>query len=121
MKTNFDIVLTYFIYFIIFIKIIFALSSLGDFILTHTHSQNNIFKYNLDVKFLYWKIRTEFIFIASMAILLIYYFMPGYNKPISKESSLLFYLFGWILLFTSNWTLFFEEADWYKAFSKSLT
>lgn len=121
MKDNFDIILTYFIYFIVFIKIIFSLATIGDFILTHTNSQNNIFKYRLDAKFVYWKIRTEFIFIVSMAVLLIYHFRPGHIKPISQESSLLFYILGWVLLFIPNWGLFFKEAKWYKAFSKSIT
>lgn len=98
-----------FLLFIILIKIVFILSSVGHLILSHKHKDSN-----LDPKLVYWKERTEFIFIISMAILLIYHFKPGHLKPISGETSILFFLFGWILIFTAKWSLFFKEAKWYK-------
>ena len=100
--------LTYFLLFIIFIKFVFIISALGHLILSHTPNKE------LDAKFVYWKERTEFVFIACMAILLIYHFKPGHLKPIEKETTILFFLFGWILLVTAKWSLFFTEAKWYK-------
>jgi hypothetical protein len=55
-----------------------------------------------------------------MSCLLIYHFKPGYLKPISKETSILFFLFGWILLITAKWELFFAEATWYEKISQAL-
>jgi len=117
MTIAFEKSVDYFLYFIIFVKVVFALSAVGHFILIHlpTSAFND-----LDNRLLFWKERTEFIFIASMSILLIYHFRPYKNVPTNKETSLLFYLFGWILLFTAKWSLFFKEAPWYKAFSKEL-
>ena len=108
---KFETTLDFFVFFIILIKIVFILSAVGHLFLSHASSNK---AKQLDPKFLYWKKRTEFIFIASMAILLIYHFKPGKNKPISEETSLLFFLFGWILLITSEWNIFFKEAPWYK-------
>jgi hypothetical protein len=104
--------LDYFLFFIIFIKVIFVISSIGHFILSKS---TNAKAEKIDPKFLYWKQRTEFIFSISMAILLIYHFNPYFSKkPIDQETSLLFFLFGIILLLTSNWGIFIEEAPWYK-------
>lgn len=112
MSLKFENTIDFFLLFIIFIKIVFAITAVGHFVFTHIH--NNNVKRQIDPKFIYWKERTEFIFIASMAILLIYYFKPGKNRPIDKETTFLFFLFGWILLFTAQWNLFFKEARWYK-------
>jgi len=118
MKFEFSTFLEYFIFFIIFIKILFIISTIGDLIISHTHI-NNPNAQILDSKFLYLKERTEFIFIISMAILLIYHFHPPFagKNQISKETSFLFYIFGFILIFTANWGLFIKEAPWYKFIS----
>jgi hypothetical protein len=70
-----------------------------------------------DVKLVYWKERTEFIFVICMSLLLIYYFRPGHMKPIDSETSLLFFLFGWILIITAKWSNFFASAKWYSNIS----
>jgi hypothetical protein len=114
----FESTLDIFIYFIIAIKIIFGLSAVGHIILTHIPNETLEKKY--DDKLVYWKERTEFVFVASMAILLIYHFKPGKNKPIGNETSILFFLFGWITLITAKWGLFFSEAPWYKKLVSSL-
>jgi hypothetical protein len=110
-----------FVLFIIFIKIVFILTSIGHVILTHMtrkgSGSNDKKKQETDIKLMYWKERTEFIFIASMAILLIYYFNPRNMKPLTKETSLLFYLFGWVLLITAKWGIFIKDAKWYSLFS----
>ena len=102
----------FFIFFIVVIKIVFLFSAVGHVILTHLPKSMGINMDLTDAKLLYWKERTEFIFIASMSILLIYHFRPGHLKPIPPESALLFFLFGWILLITAKWDLFFTEAKW---------
>ncbi len=114
----FETTLDLFLAFIIFIKIIFAISTVGHIIFTFI--PDSILGKKYDSKLVYWKERTEFIFIASMAILLIYHFKPGNNKPINRETSILFFIFGWITLITANWGLFFTESNWYKKLVSAL-
>jgi hypothetical protein len=112
-----------FVLFIILIKIVFILSSIGHVILSHLSKKNekngkeeNVEKKEKeekeDAKLVYWKERTEFIFVICMSLLLIYYFRPGHMKPIDRETSLLFFLFGWILIITAKWSDFFASAKW---------
>ena len=104
--------LDFFLFFIIFVKIVFIISAIGHLILSHSTSSK---AEKIDPKLVYWKERTEFIFIVSMAILLIYHFNPRLSKKlIGEETALLFFLFGWILIFTAKWSLFVHEAPWYK-------
>lgn len=111
MSLKFDTTMDFFILFIIFIKIIFIISAVGHLILSHSSGTQ---AKNIDPKLVYWKERTEFIFVISMAILLIYNFNPRYtNNPVGHETSLLFFLFGWILILTAKWSLFFKVAPWY--------
>lgn len=119
---KFDSTLDLFIVFIIFIKLVFVFSAIGHLVLTHlpVNITNKISVSVSDAKLIYWKERTEFIFIASMSILLIYHFRPGHSKPISSESSLLFFLFGCVLIITAKWDLFFKETIWYKTLVQSL-
>lgn len=112
--------LDFFILFIVFIKLVFLFSAIGNVVLTHMPTSISKKIGISDAKLLYWKERTEFIFIISMSVLLIYHFRPGHLKPIPAESSLLFFLFGCILIITSKWELFFEEANWYKKVANSL-
>lgn len=114
MKLKFETTLDYFIFFIVLIKIVFILSAIGHLVLKFSH--NDKAKEEADPKLIYWKERTEFIFIVSMSLLLIYHFRPSHvsKVPISEETALLFFLFGWILLFTSKWSLFFKETKWLK-------
>jgi hypothetical protein len=112
MRIKLETSLDYFIFFIILIKIVFIISAIGHLILSHS---TNSKAQKIDPKLIYWKERTEFIFIVSMAILLIYHFNPRLSKkPIGEETALLFFLFGWILIFTAKWSLFIHEAPWYK-------
>lgn len=117
MRIKFETTLDYFLFFIIFIKIVFVLSLVGDIISKHT---NNDTIENLDPRFLYWKERTEFIFIACMSLLLIYHFNPRNPVAVPKDTNILFFIFGCILLFTANWGLFFKEAKWHTLITKLL-
>ena len=121
MMLKLDSTLDLFVIFIVMIKMVFLFSAVGHIMLTHL--PKSIFGKDAnvkDAKLVYWKERTEFIFIASMSLLLIYYFRPGHLKPITSESAMLFFLFGWILLITAKWDLFFKEAAWYKNISNAL-
>lgn len=118
MQLKFETSLDFFIFFIILIKIVFIISAIGHLIFSHS---TNTKAEKIDPKLLYWKERTEFIFIISMSILLIYHFNPRLSKkPISEETGLLFFLFGWILIFTAKWSLFVTEAPWYKQLVSTL-
>jgi hypothetical protein len=115
--------------FIVIIKIFFILTAVGNVILTHIVKKNAATATTAADKaaataqatkaanLLYWKERTEFIFIICMAILLIYYFKPGTSKPLNRETGLLFFLFGWILIITAKWNIFFTQAKWYSNIS----
>ena len=61
---------------------------------------------------LFWKERFEFIFIALMSILLVYLFSPRNNRIglIDNETKLLLYLFGFVLLMTADWRVFFGTS-----------
>lgn len=112
MHFKFEKTLDYFLFFIILIKVIFVGSAIGHLIFSHFYNEKTQL---LDHKLLYWKERTEFVFIISMSILLIYQFHPLLSKkPIDKETSLLFFLFGWVLFFTANWSIFIKESHWYE-------
>jgi hypothetical protein len=111
-----DTGLDYYVIFLIIIKTIFVVAALGHVVLTHTTSSFD--KY--DTKLVYWKERTEFIFIVSMSVLLIYYFHPLLKPaPMSSETRLLFFLFGWILLVTAKWKIFITEAPWFEKISNA--
>jgi hypothetical protein len=104
-----DTKIDYYVVFITIIKIIFVITALGHVILSHTNS--SLSKY--DDSFIYWKKRTEFIFIISMSMLMIYYFHPFVkSEPMSSDTRFLFFLFGWVLLVTANWNIFFTESPW---------
>lgn len=104
-----------FIYFIIFIKVLFLITVFGKYIFSN-YDKNSKNSKLLKEKFEYWRERFEFIFIICMAILLIFIFSPRHSHQvyINKEMTILFYLFGFILIITSKWGIFFKEAKWYK-------
>lgn len=108
--------LTPFIYFIIFIKLIFLGTVLSHAYFSSRIGEKSERKKTLDPLIVYWKQRTDFIFIVSMAILLLIIFYPRYDglKYLNFEIKLLFFLFGIILLVTSNWGDFFDKNSNYK-------
>ena len=67
---------------------------------------------DLDKKILYWKERLEFIFVLLMSFLLIYLFNPRSSRInlVDKETKLLLFLFGFVLLITANWDVFFKQS-----------
>jgi hypothetical protein len=102
--------LDFYILFIVFIKFVFILSAVGHLVMSHTQPNHS-----LNSKFLYWKERSEFIFIICMSSLLVYYFHPRFaRKPINEETGLLFFLFGVIMVITAKWKTFLHEALWFR-------
>jgi hypothetical protein len=95
---------------VILVKIIFIFLTIVHFILQYKKNAK------LDTKVVYWKERAEFVFIILMSCLLIYLFNPRKNRlhMIDKETMLLLYLFGFILIITANWDLIFKEPKFFK-------
>jgi hypothetical protein len=104
---NYDIYVT----FIFLIKLGFIMMAITDIYLKAKGQD----KSDLDKKILYWKERFEFIFIALMSFLLIYIFNPTLDRTnlIDKETKILLYLFGFILLITAKWEIFIKESPFF--------
>ena len=118
----FDYFLPSIIYFIIFIKVIFLIMVISNLYLEKV-SKNQELKDKYSPVTLYWKERTEYIFTICMAILLIFIFhhwSHHVKKYMTPEIQLLFYLFGWILIITANWSVFIQESPWYKSIVSAL-
>lgn len=109
---KFDIYVT----FIFFIKIGFMITVITHLYLKAKGKEHSVF----DKKILYWKEYLEFIFIATMAILLIYLFDPNINRItiIDHETKMLLYLFGVVLLITSKWDVFFRESTLFQTIQR---
>ena len=92
-------ILDYFVLFIIIIKVLFLIFTLLNYLIDKGKLQN------IDgVKISYLKSLTEFLFNISMAILLVYHFMPKHKKIIKNETSILFFLYGILTLITADWS-----------------
>lgn len=112
MKT--EEIVKWFVLFIIVVKFTYSFAYYSNLILTSISDDfaKDFKKY--EKQLFYWKQVTEFIFVFCMSILLIYYFYPtngSIQQPIlvDKETRLLFLLYGFILIFTAKWTIFFDE------------
>jgi len=105
-----------YITFIILIKVGFIILAVSHLYLKIKHKDHT----ETDKKILFWKERLEFIFIALMAVLLIYLFNPRTERSvlIDYETKLLLYLFGFILLITAKWDVFIHENQLFKKFQK---
>ena len=90
------------------IKFAFIILAIAQIYLKIYKTSNSLLVSTVD----YWKSRVEFLFVFSMAILLIYMFFPPMNKSvdIAGEPKLLLFLFGTILLTTAKWADFFNES-----------
>jgi hypothetical protein len=91
---------------IILIKVIFILLAITHLYLKLKHEDNSEFDKNL----IAWKEQVEFVFVLLMSLLLIYLFNPRTDRhlTIDRETRVLFFLFGFILLITAKWKEFFE-------------
>ena len=112
MKT--EEIVKWFVLFIIAVKFAYSATYYGNLIMSSISDDfaKDFKKYEHVI--LHWKHVTEFIFVLCMSILLIYHFYPSrgtIQQPIivDKETRVLFLLYGFILIFTAKWTLFFDE------------
>ncbi len=106
---------TAYIYLIIFIKLCFILLAITHIYLKVKGEENS----DVDKNIVYWKERTEFVFVFLMAFLLIYLFNPRRpNAVIGGETKILLFLFGFILLITAKWNIFIHEAKWFQNVQK---
>ena len=100
----------YLILVIIMIKTIFLILAITEFGFKLTKKTDTEASKNV----IFWKERTEFIFIILMAVLLIYLFNPRdkTNKTpiITDLVKLLLFLYGFIIIITANWTIFIQES-----------
>ena len=105
-----------YIYFIIFIKILFIIMAICHLYYKSKGEENS----DINKKVVYWKERLEFIFVILMALLLIYVFNPRFSHVnlLTKEIQILLYLFGFILVITADWNVFFHESKWFKNLQK---
>jgi ABC-type dipeptide/oligopeptide/nickel transport system permease subunit len=104
MDLKFNTKIDYFNFFIIIIKIIFVLSAVSHIILSYSAYYVNE---KIDERLLSIKEHTKVIFEVSMAILLIYFFYPGKKREVPDETSSLFFLFGCVIIITTEWKNFF--------------
>ena len=108
--------LNIYITFIIFIKVCFVILAVSHLYLKLKHKEHS----ETDKKIVFWKERLEFVFVILMSGLLIYLFNPRHNRSIliTHETKLLLYLFGFILLITADWKVFFHESPTFKKLQK---
>jgi L-asparagine transporter-like permease len=109
---------TAYITFIILVKILFIIFAISHLYFRAKGNEGS----DLDKKVVFWKDRMEFVFIFLMSMLLIYLFNPRKDRPIliDKETKILLYLFGFILLITAKWSQFIEESSWFKKLQEIL-
>jgi hypothetical protein len=102
-----------YINFIVLIKLVFICLAITHLYLKLKHRTDS----DLDKQIIYYKERAEIIFVALMAGLLIFLFNPRVfdrGKFLTRETKIILYLFGFILLITAKWGIFFEESEYFK-------
>jgi len=65
----------------------------------------------LDSDIQWWRDRVEFVFKIMLALLMIYLFNPidKREKLLTTDTKTLLYIYGFILLFTADWSDFFTK------------
>ena len=94
--------------FAIIVKVCFVLFAALHFL----EIKSSIIPNQYDSVFVYWKERSEFLFYASVAILLIVNFNGRTATHIGPETKFLFWALGWIILVSADWGLFLSQAWW---------
>ncbi len=88
-----------FIISIIIVKLVFIALAIAH----RLDKQNNTISF--------YKNKTEFLYMALMAILLVYTFNPRTNLTVTKESKRLFFVMGILLLVTADWRDFYRPQE----------
>jgi hypothetical protein len=99
---------TLYIYFIFAVKVGFIVMAITHIYLKFKGNEGS----DLDKKIEYWKERFEFVFVFLMALLLIYLFNTRHDRSImiDHETKILLFLFGFVLIITADWGLFFRDS-----------
>jgi hypothetical protein len=97
-----------YVYLVFLVKIIFIILAIYDKTLKRGGKKDATKENTIT----FWKERVEFIFVFLMSLLLIYIFFPRANRLnlINGEVKMLLFLFGFVLLITANWSIFFQES-----------
>jgi surface polysaccharide O-acyltransferase-like enzyme len=97
-----------FISLIIIVKVIFVVLALINHYLKFTNQKDS----SLGSQIEFWKSRVEFVFIFLMSLLLIYLFNPRMDRKamINKETEVILFMFGIVLIITADWSDFFKET-----------
>jgi len=116
-----DNIIEFIIYIIIVIKILFLITTIGYLILSHARKKTRK-TMEFDEKFLKWKEKFEFVFIVMMSCLLIFIFTPwGDNEHyMTSTMKFLFYMFGFILIFSADWNLVLPKTTLDSIIQRSL-
>ena len=108
---NANTIFSYFIYFIILIKILFLFFAVWNFYLKKKHGRGGGTggETKLEKRVLYYKNFTENLFMVLVSILLIYLFNPYHeNKYLldDKYVKALLFIYGLLILITFDWSVF---------------
>jgi hypothetical protein len=87
---------------IVLIKVLFVCLAVMHLYMKIKHRTDS----ELDKTIVYLKGKIEFMFVLLMSLLLIYLFNPRVERSPDKETKLLFFLFGIVLLITAKWNEF---------------
>lgn len=103
---------------IVITKSIFIILALLDRYLKFTNQEHSSLGTQVD----FWKSRVEFVFIFLMSVLLIYLFNPRRDRKemINKETEVVLFLFGIVLIITADWSDFFKEPSILKSIQSLL-
>jgi hypothetical protein len=111
-----------FIIFIIFVKVIFVIFDIIEKYYgykikqksSYTPAENKQYTQNYQWA-KYWKERVELIFIILMALVCIVVFYPFYSDTvyIDKDTRLLLFIYGFVILITANWSVIQEPPPWF--------
>ena len=98
---------------IVITKSLFIILALLDRYLKFTNQEKTSLGTQIDL----WKSRVEFVFIILMSLLLIYLFNPRRDRKamINKETEVVLFLFGIVLIITADWSDFFKEPSLIKS------
>lgn len=91
-------------------KILFVVCGVWHLILVRKNKGEN----ELSLRLSMWKEYFEFIFLVSMALLSLYLFNPlaEIRPAINKETRLLLFIFGFIVLINCKWELIVGHSKW---------
>ena len=94
------------------IKVLYFLCAIAIIILSKYESYENIVK-----TIEYWQKRLEFVFATLLSFLLIYIYFPfrSVQLELDRETKILLFAYGMIVLLNADWSLFFKESPILKA------